>query len=112
MNEQYSYCNIIGFITFSSVTTAAAQNLGEIGNNDVDKVIQHGRDVKSLVRSYEEDGTVRKGKHAKQARALAPIPAKVLHRDSNRRRTVDKEDVTEVSRMYQGKIKTDRFVTR
>lgn len=36
-----------------SLTTAAANNIGELSHTDVDKVLNYGRDVKSLVKNYE-----------------------------------------------------------
>ena len=84
-----------------STTTAAAQNLGELSTGDVDKVVQQGRDVKSLVRAYE----------GAKENALV-IPARIMDQNSSHDRTVDKEDIREVNRVHNGRVMTDRFVTK
>ncbi len=81
-----------------SSTSAAARNLGEISRQDVDRVVQDGRDVRRFVRPYDD----------REDRALM-LPARVVHRDSAHRRRVDKEDAHEVDRrMQNGKLRTDR----
>lgn len=84
-----------------STTTAAAQNLGELSHKDVDKVVQQGRDVRSLVRAYEG---------AKENALM--IPARITDQNSSHDRTVDREDITEVNRMHNGRVLTDRYVTK
>lgn len=90
-------------INQNSVTTAAANNLGELKNEDVDKVIKYGRDVRHFARPF--DG----GKE--NSRALT-VPARIIHKNKLSDRTVDTEDVREVNRMQNGRLVTDRYVTR
>ena len=82
-------------------TTAAAHNIGELTHNDLDKVVKQGRGVRSVVRPYKDA----------DSNALT-IPARVIHKNKSHHRTVDKEDIHEVNRMHEGRLKTDRYVTR
>ena len=86
----------------NSVTTAAANNLGELRNEDVDKVLKYGRDVRSLAKPYNGHDN---------GNALT-VPARIVHKNKLSDRTVDTEDVREVSRMQNGRPVTDRYVTR
>ncbi len=53
----------------NSVTSAAAQNLGELRRDDLDKVLKDGRDVRQLVKRREDASP----------NAIA-IPAREIHR--------------------------------
>lgn len=68
-----------------SLTTAAAQNLGDIRREDVDRVVRDGRDVRGFVRRPNED-----------ERFQVAIPARVVHQNQSRKKTVDREDIREV----------------
>lgn len=83
-----------------SQTTAAANNIGELTHTDVDKVIKYGRDVKSLARPFQD----------KENNALV-IPARQIHHDSQHKRSVDTEEAREITRMHNGRVLTDRYVT-
>jgi hypothetical protein len=61
-----------------------------------DQVIKYGRDVRGLAKRYEEHD-----------RAIAIAP-RVVSKDRSNKRDVDREDVREVDRRYNGNIRTDR----
>jgi hypothetical protein len=86
-----------------TVTTASARNLGDISAKDVDKVIRHGKRTRQFIRSHDDDSS---------STDPLSIPAKVIHTGQSNRMLVDREDVREVSRMHEGKVKTERHVTR
>jgi len=84
-----------------SVTTACANNLGDLSVKDIDGVIKRGKKAASLAKTkgYTEDP----GK----------VPARVIHHDASRNKTVDVEDVQEVDQMNaQGHLQTHRIVNR
>ena len=85
-----------------SYSTTSATNVGEIKKSDINKIIKMGKDSKTLIRPYDDtdsSGTVK----------IAP---KVTHKNSNRKRIVDREDIQEIHRMQDGVVKTDRYVNR
>ena len=86
-----------------SVTTASARNLGDISSTDVDKVIRQGKRTRQFIRSQDDDSS---------STDPVSIPAKVIHKSQSNKVLVDREDVREVSRMHEGKVKTERHVTR
>jgi len=85
-----------------SYSTTSATNVGDIKKSDINKIIKMGKNSKTLIRPYDDtdsSGTIN----------LAP---KVTHKNSNRKRIVDREDIQEVHRMQDGVVKTDRYVNR
>ena len=85
-----------------SVTTACANNLGDLSKKDIDAVIKRGKKASSLARTKDYEGE-NPGK----------IPARIVHKDANRQKTVDVEDVREInSRNAQGQSRTQRLVNR
>lgn len=84
-----------------TVTTASANNLGDISTKDIDVVINRGKKASSLAKTKDYTGEP------------VAIPARVVHKNAARKRTVDKEDIQEVSHLSpQGKLRTDRVVSR
>ena len=86
-----------------SVTTASAKNLGDISSKDVDKVIRQGKRTRQFIRTHDDDSS---------STDPVSIPAKVIHTGQSNRVLIDREDVREISRMHEGKVKTERHVTR
>merc|ERR1712083_533147 len=85
-----------------SVTTACANNLGDIKVKDIDGIINRGKKVKSVVttQDYEEGDP---GK----------IAARIVHKDANRNKNVEIEDIREIDSMNaSGQNRTDRIVNR
>lgn len=85
-----------------SVTTACANNLGDLSVKDIDGVLKRGKKVNSLVRTkdYENEDP---GK----------IKARIVHKDAFRNKKVDIEDVREINSMNaSGQTRTDRIVNR
>merc|ERR1712228_548279 len=83
-----------------SVSTASATNLGDIKVKDIDGVINRGKKVKNIVstRDYEEGDP---GK----------IAARIVHKDANRNKNVEIEDIREIDSMNaSGQSRTDRIV--
>jgi len=84
-----------------SVTTSCANNLGDLSVKDIDAVIKRGKKASSLARTKDYDGDPGK------------IPARITHKDANRQKTVDVEDVREINSMNaQGQSRTQRLVNR
>jgi hypothetical protein len=84
-----------------SVTTASANNLGDISIKDIDSVIKRGKKATSVARTKD------------YTEAPGTIEARVIHKDATRKKKVDLEDVREVSQMNaQGQTRTDRIVKR
>jgi hypothetical protein len=86
-----------------SVTTASAKNLGDISSKDVDKVIRHGKRTRQFIRNHDDDSS---------STDPVSIPAKVIHTGKSNKVLIDREDVREINRMHDGKVKTERHVTR
>merc|ERR1719412_582395 len=85
-----------------SYSTTSATNVGEIKKSDINRIVKEGRNSKTFIRPYDDtdsSGTVN-------------IPPKVTHKNSNRKRIVDREDIQEIHRMQDGVVKTDRYVSR
>ena len=85
-----------------SYSTTSAKNVGEIRKKDLNKIIKEGRNSKTFLRPYDDTDS-------SENVVLAP---KVTHKNSNRTRIVDREDIQEVHRMQDGVVKTDRYVNR
>ena len=85
-----------------SYSTTSATNLGDIKKSDINKIIKQGRNSKAFIRPYDDTDS-------SGAVDLAP---KVTHKNSNRKRIVDREDIQEIHRMQDGVVKTDRYVSR
>jgi len=85
-----------------SYSTTSAKNVGEIKKSDLNKIIKEGRHSKTFIRPYDDTDS-------SENVTLAP---KVTHKNSNRKRIVDREDIQEVHRMQDGVVKTDRYVNR
>merc|ERR1712223_1773658 len=73
-----------------------------IKKSDLNKIIKEGRNSKTFIRPYEDTDS-------SENVVLAP---KVTHKNSDRKRIVDREDIQEVHRMQDGVVKTDRYVNR
>ena len=71
-----------------SVTTASAKNMGDISSKDVDKIIRHGKRTRQFIRAHDDDSS---------STDPVSIPAKVIR---------------EINRMHDGKVQTERHVTR
>ncbi len=69
---------------------------GDITREDVDRVVNDGRDVRRFVRPYDRGAD------------KAVLPSRVIHRDSAHSRKIDREDAHEIDRMHNGKLRTDR----
>lgn len=87
----------------NSITTASGTNLGDLSVKDIDKVVQQGRSVKSLVRAYDTEDDLT---------SAVALQSQILSQSANRRKTVDKENIREINHIHDGKVRTDRFVTR
>ena len=85
-----------------SYSTTSAKNVGDIKKSDLNKIIKEGRNSKTFIRPYDDTDS-------SENVNLAP---KVTHKNSNRKRIVDREDIQEVHRMQDGVVKTDRYVNR
>lgn len=85
-----------------SVTTACANNLGDIAIKDIESVIKRGKKVQSVVRTKDyENGDPGK------------IAAKVVRKDAFRDKKTDIEDIREINSVNaQGQSRTDRIVNR
>jgi len=81
-----------------SYSTTSARNLGDISSKDVKKVIGQGRSTKTFIKPLDE--------------APVEIPTRMTHKNANRKRMVDTENIEEVQRLQDGVVKTDRYVTR
>ena len=86
-----------------SVTTASAKNMGDISSKDVDKIIRHGKRTRQFIRAHDDDSS---------STDPVSIPAKVIHTGKSNRVLVDREDIREINRMHDGKVQTERHVTR
>jgi len=85
-----------------SITTACASNLGDVKVKDIDGIINRGKKVKSVVSTRDYEG----GDPGK-------IAAKITHKDANRKKNVDIEDIREINSMNaSGQSRTDRIVSR
>ena len=82
-----------------SYSTTSASNLGDISSNDVKKIIREGRSSRTFIKPIPDA-------------EKAVIPTRLTHKNANRHRVVDTEDVEEVQRIQDGRVKTDRFVSR
>ena len=90
-------------IQAKSVTTASAKNMGDISSKDVDKIIRHGKRTRQFIRAHDDDSS---------STDPISIPAKVIHTGKSNRVLVDREDIREINRMHDGKVQTERHVTR
>jgi len=83
----------------NSYSTTSARNLGDITSKDVKKMIREGRSSRTFIKPIPEP-------------ERSVLPTKLTHKNASRRHIVDTEDVEEVQRLQDGKVKTDRYVTR
>ena len=71
-----------------SVSTASASNLGDISARNIDGVIRRGKKARSVVRTRDYEN-----------QDPGKIEPRVTHRNANRTKKVDIEDVREISSM-------------
>lgn len=99
LGERFSRNTNTRDVSTKSLSTAAANNLGEIARKDVEDVRSGAKHIRSVLRPYDnKDGSY-----------PLTIPARIIHKDKSHNRTVNREDIHEVDRMHEGRLKTDRY---